>query len=54
MKKYLWAFVIFIVLILSGILSIIGEILEFFMGVMMIGLGVLAAVVLLVYVKVKG
>ena len=54
MKKYLWGFVIFIALILSGIISIIAEILEFFAGVMLIGFGVLAAVVLWIYVKVKG
>jgi len=54
MKKYLWAFVIFIVLIFSGILSIVGEVLEFFVGVVMIGFGVLAAIGLWIYVKVKG
>ncbi len=53
MKKYLWGFVIFILLIIGGAISIIAEILEFFMGVMLIGFGVLAAAVLYFYAKLK-
>ncbi len=54
MKKYLWGFVLFIALIIGGAISIIAEVLEFFMGVMLIGLGVLAVVVLYIYAKFKG
>jgi hypothetical protein len=54
MKKYLWAFAIFIILIISGIISVVAEILEFFIGVSLIGIGLLAALVLYIYVKVKG
>ena len=36
--KYVWAFVIFIGLILIGIVSIIGELLEFAFGVALTGI----------------
>ena len=52
--KYVWAFVIFIGLIIAGIVSIIGELLEFVFGVALTGIGLLAALVLWIYIKVKG
>jgi|GEM_PF-4779469 len=51
--KYLWAFVIFIVLIIAGIISIVGELLEFVFGVALTGIGLLAALGLWIYIKVK-
>ena len=51
--KYVWAFVIFIGLIVAGIVAIIGELLEFVFGVAMTGIGLLAALALWIYIKVK-
>jgi Sec-independent protein secretion pathway component TatC len=51
--KYLWAFIIFIILIIAGIISIIGELLEFMLGVAMTGFGFLALLGLWIYIKVK-
>ncbi|BAO54740.1 hypothetical protein [Nonlabens marinus] len=51
--KYVWAFVIFILLIIAGIISIIGELLEFVAGVALTGIGLLALLGLWIYVKVK-
>lgn len=51
--KYVWGFVIFIGLILMGIISIIGELLEFAFGVALTGLGIIAAIGLWIYIKVK-
>ena len=51
--KYVWAFIIFIALILAGIVSIIGELLEFVFGVALTGVGLIAALGLWIYIKVK-
>jgi len=51
--KYVWAFVIFIMLIVAGIISIIGELLEFVFGVALTGIGILAALVLWIYIKMR-
>lgn len=51
--KYLWAFIIFVILIIFGILAIIGEILELAVGIALSGIGLLALIVLWIYVKVK-
>ncbi len=51
--KYVWAFVIFIFLIICGIISIVGELLEFAFGVALTGIGIIAAIVLWIYIKVK-
>ena len=52
--KYLWAFIIFIALIIGGIVSIVGELLEFAFGVALTVIGVIAAIGLWIYIKVKG
>ncbi|WP_156339978.1 hypothetical protein [Nonlabens sp. YIK11] len=51
--KYVWAFIIFVGLILAGIVSIIGELLEFAFGVALTGIGIIAAIALWIYIKVK-
>ena len=50
--KYVWAFVAFVVLIIMGIVSIVGELLEFVFGIALTGVGLLAAVGLWIYIKV--
>ncbi|WP_194851502.1 hypothetical protein [Nonlabens antarcticus] len=51
--KYVWAFVIFIILIIGGIISLIGDLLEFAFGVALTGIGLIALIGLWIYIKVK-
>ena len=51
--KYVWAFIIFIGLIIAGIVSIIGDLLEFAFGVALTGIGIVAVIALWIYIKVK-